>query len=81
MLFYAINSTSGKIEENTNDLTTLELLKSDNIYCYIPLVILCSADSIKDPKLYAHLGAEVMNKASDMTGWKRVAKEICEYVH
>ena len=71
----------GESMHRLDGLSTLELLKSDDIYCLIPVIILGSAKAVKDPQVYHHLGADVITKASDLPGWKKVAEEICEYNH
>lgn len=62
-------------------LATLELLKSDDIYCLIPVIILCSSSHSKGREIYNDLGAEVITKASDRSGWRKIAKEICNHTH
>ena len=69
----------GESMRRLDGFATLELLKSDDVYCLIPVVILCSAKAIKEPQFYNHLGADVITKASDLAGWKKVAEELCEY--
>ena len=65
--------------QRLDGFATLELLKSDDIYCLIPVVILCPVNADKSPEVYNHLGAAVITKGSDMNSWKKVAEGLCEY--
>jgi CheY-like chemotaxis protein len=58
----------------------LKLLKTDDIYRLIPVVILTSAASEQDISICKKLGAEVMTKPRAPQEWKKVFSHFSSYI-
>jgi CheY-like chemotaxis protein len=57
---------------------TLELLKTDDIYCLIPVYILYTASSTKDISLCTKLGADCMPQPTTGGSWKTMVQHFCD---
>lgn len=55
----------------------LELLKSDDIYCLIPIVIFLSELEGEDDDFCRRLGAETMLTPAGNNEWQNAAKKMC----
>jgi CheY-like chemotaxis protein len=56
---------------------TLELLKTDDIYRLIPVIVFTSEQAIDDENFCSHLGAEIMSKPMKQKDWVDTAKKLC----
>ena len=56
---------------------TLELLKTDDIYRLIPVIVFTSEDIGNDEVFCNNLGAELMNKPIGQKQWVDTAKKLC----
>jgi CheY-like chemotaxis protein len=63
--------------ERLNGRSTLELLKSDDIYCLIPTIMLTPEERSEDRSFCISLGTEVIVKPSTRAGWVSAVKQLC----
>ena len=63
-----------------NGKETLELLKTDDIYCLIPVIILSVNNSESNTKFCSQLGSEIISKPKTFDGWGATIKKINEYL-
>jgi CheY-like chemotaxis protein len=60
-----------------NGRDTLELLKTDDIYRLIPVIVFTTEDVVEDADFCKQMGAEVMAKPDKQKEWVDAAKKIC----
>src|SRR5215213_8162983 len=56
---------------------TLELLKTDDIYRLIPVIVFTSDELGEDESFCNHLGAELISKPVQQKEWVDTAKKLC----
>ena|SRR5688572_32973347 len=56
---------------------TLELLKTDDIYRLIPVIVFTSENSPEDQNYCHQLGAELISKPTREKEWMDAAKKLC----
>ena len=63
-----------------NGTETLQLLKTDDIYRMIPVLIFSSKASAADTSYCNNLGAEVLAKPTGFGEWGGIIRQMCSYV-
>lgn len=63
--------------ERLNGRSTLELLKSDDIYCLIPTFMLTPEERSEDRSFCISLGTDIIVKPSTRAGWVSAVKQLC----
>jgi CheY-like chemotaxis protein len=63
--------------ERLNGRSTLELLKSDDIYCLIPTFMLAPEERSGDRSFCTSLGTDIIVKPSNRVGWVSAVKQLC----
>ena len=58
-------------------IDTLELLKTDDIYRLIPVIVFTGDESTKEKDYCNQLGAELIAKPTDQIEWVDAAKKLC----
>ncbi len=57
--------------------STLELLKTDDMYCLIPTVMLASENSTEEQDLCSRLGTDLIMKPASRGEWVTAVKKMC----
>jgi len=60
-----------------NGRDTLELLKTDDIYRLIPVIIFTSEDVVRDVDFCKQFGAELITKPGVQREWVDAARKLC----
>jgi CheY-like chemotaxis protein len=60
-----------------NGRDTLELLKTDDIYRLIPVIIFTSEDIVHDDDFCKQFGAELITKPGAQRDWVDAARKLC----
>ena len=60
-----------------NGMDLLELLKTDDIYCLIPVVMLLPENNLDQETICNRLGAEFMLAPKDRVEWMSTVKKMC----
>ena len=63
-----------------NGLETLKLLKSDDLYRLIPVIVFTSALSPDEKDICSSLGAETLLKPNEYSNWNGVVHQMCSYI-
>jgi two-component system, response regulator len=58
---------------------TLELLKTDDIYRLIPVIMLSDKEDFEDGPFYEGLNTEVYVKPSSFSEWKSMIAKVCKH--
>lgn len=61
-------------------LETLRLLKSDDMYRLIPVMVFAGSITHTEMESCNLLGADVMLKPSESRGWNQVVSKMCAYI-
>jgi CheY-like chemotaxis protein len=61
-------------------LATLELLRTDDMYRLIPVVIFSSRLSVSETRTCKQLGAEILEKPNTYAQWKNVFRRLLTYI-
>lgn len=69
-----------KLMPRLNGLETLKLLKTDDIYRLIPVVLFSGGYSESEMAICQSLGAEALLKPSEYANWNRVKNQMCNYI-
>jgi CheY-like chemotaxis protein len=69
-----------KLMPRLNGLETLKLLKTDDIYRLIPVVLFSAEYSESEMAICQSLGAEALLKPSEYANWNRVKNQMCNYI-
>ncbi len=59
---------------------TLEFLKTDDIYCLIPVLMFSVNENEDNVQFCKHLGTETLTKPNNFNGWFNTIKKISSYV-
>ena len=62
-----------------NGKETLDLLKTDDMYRLIPVVMFSGDCNINDEDLFKRLGTEIVAKPKDYSDWTNTVKQLCTY--
>jgi CheY-like chemotaxis protein len=62
-----------------NGIDTLELLKTDDLYRLIPVVMFTTTSNKKDDELCTRLGVDIISKPVNYAHWNLIIKRICTY--
>jgi two-component system, response regulator len=62
-----------------NGRETLSLLKSDDMYCLIPVVMFSEATKPETIQYFARKGTEVLSKPIEFNGWKKTIQKISSF--
>jgi CheY-like chemotaxis protein len=60
-------------------IETLELLKSDDMYCLIPVVLFTTSSSQEQEKKCSRLGSEILIKPDNYEHWFELMKKFSVY--
>ncbi len=63
-----------------NGLETLKLLKTDDLYRLIPVVLFSSVFSKSEMDICNSLGAEILLKPSEYANWNKVKNQMYNYL-
>lgn len=62
-----------------NGKETLDLLKTDDMYRLIPVVMFSGDRNINDEDLFKRLGTKIVAKPKDYSDWTNTVKQLCTY--
>ena len=63
-----------------NGAETLQLLKTDDMYRLIPVIIFSSSASASEADYCRELGADVLTKPTGLGEWNAIIEQMCSYV-
>jgi len=61
-------------------LQTLELLRSDDIYRLIPVILFTATSDAEILRCCSRLGAELLNKPDSFSGWNLVISKVAAFM-
>ncbi|MBA2746770.1 MAG: response regulator [Flavisolibacter sp.] len=62
-----------------NGKETLQYLKSDDMYCLIPVLMFSASRDSRNEEVYKSLGTEVLSKPDNLNAWEKTIQQITEY--
>lgn len=69
-----------KLMPRLGGLETLKMLKTDDIYRLIPVVLFSAGFSASELTLCQSLGAEVLHKPNEYANWNGIKYQLCNYI-